>query len=741
MQATKSFVIIISLIALNYSCLAQKQAELDSLLLLLKSATDTNKVLVLGELCWQYRGINTNEALRYGKQGIELAKKLNFERGEANILNKMGIVYRNESEHAKSLECYDQALSLASKTNDLVEMAYAYNNISGVYEIKQNPAMHLFYSLKALSIFEQTNDIRGMGFASINVAVAQANEKKYNQALEYAKKSLVYRKKTGIASEIMITLRFIGKTYLEMKKYTLAKSYFYQAKEIYEKEKLNTGSYIYSLLAEAYLEEKNTDSALYFANKGYNTNKGLKQVGATLLDCYTLSKIYAATSDYENAHKYLYLAYLIRDSLSNEENAKLIAEHVFKQQQKEIVLADQEKKIQVKEIEKQRNQKKWILFSFFIGIVSVLVITLLIYRSRKKMEKAYHEISLANFEIQQQKEELKTQADALKATNDQLIEMDRFKQGLTSMLVHDLKNPLNAIINIPDNQIEKHLLRVKQSGKQMMNLVMNILDVHKYEETAMNLNLENHNVQKIIEKAVEEVLFLSDEKNIAIVNENKMDSVVKCDAEVIERVIVNILTNAIKFTPNYGKITIVSIPVFDNAVIDKAVSIKIDISDSGQGIPSDKLDFVFQKFGQVVAKNSGSMRSTGIGLSFCKLAIEAHGCEIGVVSQLGKGSTFWFTVPICDVGAQIQDVLTMGKHKLPDSDIWALSQSEKIEVQPFLSQLQNLMVYETTNIDQILKQIDADDKPNLLRWKIEMEDAVFTMKEEKYINLLTMIAL
>ncbi|MDP6507225.1 MAG: ATP-binding protein, partial [Planctomycetota bacterium] len=110
-----------------------------------------------------------------------------------------------------------------------------------------------------------------------------------------------------------------------------------------------------------------------------------------------------------------------------------------------------------------------------------------------------------------------------------------------------------------------------------------------------------------------------------------------CDAELIKRVIQNLLGNALKFTPSDGTISV--------SILNGGDTVKIAITDSGPGIPEDYRDKIFEKYGQVEARQQGKKYSTGIGLSFCKLAVEAHGGEIGVDSEVGKGSTFWFKIP------------------------------------------------------------------------------------------------
>jgi signal transduction histidine kinase len=112
---------------------------------------------------------------------------------------------------------------------------------------------------------------------------------------------------------------------------------------------------------------------------------------------------------------------------------------------------------------------------------------------------------------------------------------------------------------------------------------------------------------------------------------------VNCDANLVTRVIANLVGNAIKFTPEGGKVAI--------SVEKQGEGAKLCVADAGYGIPPEYHAKIFEKFEQLETRQKKAMHSTGLGLTFCKLAVEAHGGEIGVESEVDKGSTFWFTLP------------------------------------------------------------------------------------------------
>jgi signal transduction histidine kinase len=363
-------------------------------------------------------------------------------------------------------------------------------------------------------------------------------------------------------------------------------------------------------------------------------------------------------------------------------------------------------------------------WAYIIYLVSLAVLVILIVKENTKR-------------LLQQKIQLEltveTRTQELKDANDKLLELDEFKEGMTGMIVHDLKNPLNGIINISKSySLEKQLFRTKQIGKQILNMVVNILDVYKYEETKLIVDKLDHSLYKISQNAINEVAFLADQKNIEISNAILPETGVKADKEIAERIFVNILTNAIKYTPNNGSIGL-STKEYNR---DKSY-VYIEIVDTGIGIPSDQLDKVFDKFSQVSAKKSGKIRSTGLGLTFCKIAVEAHEGEIAVVSNTGQGTTFWFTLPVGKFSEKTSKLQNIRKFVKEDRHIITslLTVSEKQLLEPFLLEFRKFKIYEISKLRKLLNQIEAVHSKKIELWKEEMSLAIRSGNEEKYRQL------
>lgn len=214
----------------------------------------------------------------------------------------------------------------------------------------------------------------------------------------------------------------------------------------------------------------------------------------------------------------------------------------------------------------------------------------------------------------------------------------QFKEQTTNLIVHDLKTPLATLINVEIIQDEKLRLKmVKQASKRMMILVQNVLDIYKHENSIVKLNKEMFDISDLTNEVVEEFQIMTEIKSLTFNIKETENIEVLADKELIHRVITNILSNSIKFSPFDGHINI-TISLEDKKLLMR-------FSNEGPGIPKDKQTLIFNRFEQAQIQNFGMLPSTGLGLHFSQIAIKAHNGDIGVVSTSKKGAEFWFSLP------------------------------------------------------------------------------------------------
>ena len=221
------------------------------------------------------------------------------------------------------------------------------------------------------------------------------------------------------------------------------------------------------------------------------------------------------------------------------------------------------------------------------------------------------------------------------------------RDDLTHMIVHDLRSPLTTVTGYVDaleqmasdklNPDEaKCVAEAKRGAVDMRDMITTLLDLSRLEAGGMPMRLQDHNLAEIAREAAKRFTPVLRGRTLRCDVPHEPVSI-SCDGDVVRRILENLISNALKFTKSTGTIRV--------RVQDNATAATISVSDDGEGIPRDQHERVFEKFGQT--DSGGKHRhSTGIGLAFCRLAVEAHHGGIGLESEPGKGSTFWFTLPV-----------------------------------------------------------------------------------------------
>lgn len=244
-------------------------------------------------------------------------------------------------------------------------------------------------------------------------------------------------------------------------------------------------------------------------------------------------------------------------------------------------------------------------------------------------------------------------AERLRRTNAHLRDSERLRESLTQMIVHDLRNPLTALMGgievlhltatsaLDENQ-RRLLASARRSGRALMGLVDELLDVRRMEAGALTPELEAVDLGALCRESVDTVSALADAEDLTITVDLEEPLVVQCDRQLVGRVLANLLSNAIKYTPAGGQIAL-------NARRHSNQMALVSVTDTGVGIPPENQQAIFEVFGLV---DQPGRRGTGLGLAFSKMVVEAHGGRIWVESQPEQGSTFRFTLPLASAAGE-----------------------------------------------------------------------------------------
>ncbi len=228
-----------------------------------------------------------------------------------------------------------------------------------------------------------------------------------------------------------------------------------------------------------------------------------------------------------------------------------------------------------------------------------------------------------------------------------LSELERLRDALAHMIAHDMRSPLTGIMgtlqflrsDLGDAIPSDSLLDLEyglQSVRRLVHMLNDMLDVSRLESGQMPVKLRQHSLREICQEAVNS---LAGHSRGRVVDLSGVDAslVLVCDDGLLVRVLGNLLHNALKFSPSSEAVRV---------SVTRATQLRVLVEDRGPGIPQEMRGSIFDKFVQAELRQSGrETPASGLGLAFCKLAIEAHGGTIGVESTEGLGSTFWFEIP------------------------------------------------------------------------------------------------
>ncbi|MCF6150738.1 MAG: response regulator [Candidatus Kuenenia stuttgartiensis] len=271
--------------------------------------------------------------------------------------------------------------------------------------------------------------------------------------------------------------------------------------------------------------------------------------------------------------------------------------------------------------------------------------------SPSQLRNANLEMTREMNERKQVEKELRTSFKNLEAAELLQAQANRAKTQFLSTMSHEFRTPLNVIIGYTDllnEQLtgklsEKHLKytrEISRSAELLLSLINDLLDMSKIDAGAMELEIEDVSIDELIDGMVSMMSrqFVKKKITVKTLIEPNLP-VVTADFRKCKQILMNLLSNALKFTPNNGRVEICAISGGDSGV-------RIEVRDNGIGIAEDKIDKIFSEFYQAENVIDEQLGGTGIGLALTRRLVELHSGKIGVESKLGQGSTFWFTLPM-----------------------------------------------------------------------------------------------
>jgi signal transduction histidine kinase len=298
-----------------------------------------------------------------------------------------------------------------------------------------------------------------------------------------------------------------------------------------------------------------------------------------------------------------------------------------------------------------------------LGIVALVAVTgLSLWHTKLTLSQAADELRESNLalreseagleqRVRERTADLEQSQRELAVARDEALAANRHKSAFLANMSHELRTPLNAIIGFSEVLGERifgelnekqaeYIGDIHQSGHHLLSLINDILDLSKIEAGRLELQLDAFMLPQTVENALVLMKERAARRQVELVRElAPAVGKVVADERKIKQVLINLLSNAVKFTPAGGRVTV----RVDLADPD---TLRLEVRDDGIGIKPEDHALIFEEFRQASGNYAQKQEGTGLGLALSKRLVEAHGGHIGVVSALGEGSTFWFTLPL-----------------------------------------------------------------------------------------------
>lgn len=677
----KHILLLLSLTIFYFSCTFAQGFNKDSILQIAQHAPDKEKQQALQLLILYYKNNDPQTALQYVMQQIEVSQRINDEATLAKAYQNAGILSFRVGNFQRAKEFYLQALEkfIQQRNTDAQNEVNSY--LGAVYYANGNLPLAAETYLKALRYYEEKNDKAALLNILSSLGSIYSRQNNFSKALEYNLRALRIYEESSDRFRTLVGYDNIGNIYLRQGNLQKAEEFFNKSLKVYRElnNKAGEATTLYQLGTIADKQNDIEQSIAYYG-QSIEMAKAIKaqpmQATAELALANNLSKIklyqqaitsyqnairlakqlemkieleeayrgisqaYAAVKQQQKATTFGELSRELKDSLYNDSNIKKLADlqlvYETEKKQQQIELLSKEQQLQELELKRERESKNfWAYASVALAFIFVVLIYFSIQNKR-----------IAN-NLRRQKEVLEQKNREVLEQKEQLNQLNNVKDRFFSIISHDLRNNLATmklyfdLISHPDYKPADHTEATRQisaSVENTIDLLENLLVWASAQIKGVPIHIQKLNIHSLIEGNINLVAGNAHQKNISIINASSEHATAMGDIDMIHLVLRNLISNAIKFTNDGGKIQISSKERNGRQIIC--------IQDNGVGISKENLAKLFDQHLHPSTKGTGNEKGTGLGLMLCKDFMERNQGSIRVESEKGKGTSFYIELPI-----------------------------------------------------------------------------------------------
>jgi len=668
---------------------ADRQSEIDSLKKELVHATDFHRSQILGKLSELCQKTDLEQSIVYDLENLDLQIKLGNRRDASTTLNNLGVANYMKGNYLQSLDYFEKSLALREEFNDTVNIVKTLNNLGVISQIAGDFEKAVAFHQKSLLFKIALADTLSIAKTMNNIGVVYMDLGKYPDARKFMKQALEYyiikRDSSGVAASynnmgqlfnenkmidsaliyyslsleikrkihdlrgIGNTLNNMGMIYFDKKQNEKATELFEEALQIRAElgDRFGLSSTLNNL-ANLYYSEKKYPKAIEFFRKSLEIADSEKLNVMKQRNYTGLAGLYDETGRKEDALKYYKLLNAIKDSIYKEDLNKQLGDLTLKYQneksKKENEILTHENQIQELEL-KVADTRQIILFVVIMLLVAGGIVVFMIMKNRSN--------HLLNEQLQQLNRELEMKVAQRTA---ELENSNKSKDQLFSIIAHDLKSPFNSLLgltellsesfeSLTEEEKKEFIKYTRESVENLYRLLENLLNWSITQTGKLRLNAEPLEMGLLINDTLSLLHQQIIKKQLITNIELESDEMAFADKETVKTILRNLITNAIKFTPAGGKITI-KYRLNENFRNGKMV--EITVSDNGVGISSENQELLFKNPQLIKTQGTSYEKGTGLGLILCKDFVEKNNGQISVLSEPGKGSSFTFSLPVAN---------------------------------------------------------------------------------------------
>ena len=600
----------------------------------------TSKALTYIGKYYRVKG-DFERAMLFFQKSLDIAKEINNYKQIAFTLNTEGKYYIGEGNLISALQCYQEAYNASEKVNDKLLLADVCNHLGGIYLLTNQYEKSLEFHRKALSFRDYMNNPEGMAKSYNNIGKAYLELNKTDSALIYFKQSLELCKQTGYKKGTVKALTNIGKVYYTQNNLIKSEEFLLQAFKISEKAGYDLGiAESGQALGNLYKAKTVIEKAISYYELSLNNLKNLDFDELMRINYQGLYECYNIRGDYKKALHYHELLLETEKKLLDVENHRQLAilQITYNSERKEkdnqVLRKDNELKAMTI---KRKTTFIWLIVAL---LFSSLLLCLYIYN------RFYSKIK-ANLKLEELNNKIINQNKALEKLNKELNLANEEKDKLFSIIAHELRNPLYWFQNLAEvlsknyqtmkpEKIQKSLLALDESAKNAFHLMDNLLHWSRSRLNRINPKMAVYSLNSLVNESLKmyETIIQYKEIDLQISIPDSLE--IYADSDLLSCVIRNLVSNAIKFTPVNGMISI------DCSVSNDFVT--VIVSDTGIGIDCKNLEDIFKN--KPYISNPGLMqeKGSGLGLKLCKEFVELNGGSIWVTNNDEQGTCFKFTI-------------------------------------------------------------------------------------------------